>query len=571
MAELIRNEPGRVGVETVKSAVTPQVQVPSYDASIALREQARMQSVQGHVLDRLTTQIFGMAEKESIRAGLQFAATNPLTREQLDAMVKGDMSGVALGSPLNVYNSALRKARAFELSAHAETEGQAKMLDLYRKAEQGQLDFEGVKNGVTALMDGYGSALAQVDAEASYKYRASMSNVGNKIINEVSALEQKKMMIANGIKVERAYQDFLKTAEMYTSGNMPIDEKTGQPFDKQTVVDMLATNFLNNAITLIGVNGASQYQAKVLKDLTDVKVNALTKYIAEEFSLDPQAFAKLKTGDAGKLTDVWVTLGEDAKAKVFQSYFQKISTDNNIREQTDKANKTERELAAIDLYKKIQATSNPTAKRELIKQMSELRVLPFDDLKKLALPQGDPSGEGGMAYFNALDAIYDGSINNSDQIRKLNLPPGAKVKLLQKLHTERNQEESELNKGIRKLSGIPDGPVVLDPKGAEFRRYRTLEADATQMKADAIREGKPLTSAQIVSRLSDNVEKRKNSEEAKAARSSLKAYEDKVDGKPITSANIDAFEAKVKAGKVPGVKENQLPRIRSLVTKAEGE
>lgn len=565
MAELVSTQSGRVGVQGVGGAVTPSVNFQPADVSVGVREQARMQNTTSQTIDRLTSMIFGQAEKQSVQAGLQFAAENPLTRQQLDAMVKGDMSKVNLGSPLNVFDSALRKARAFELSAHAETEATSQLLDLYQQAERGEIDFDTVKNKVKSVTDGYGSALAQVDPESSFKYRASLATMGNKVIDETAKLEQKKRLIANSIKVQRSYQDFLRISEMYVNGDMPIDEATGEPFNKDAVVDMLATNFLNNAITMVGVNGATQYQAQILKDLTDVKVNALTKFMAEDFAQDPLAFQKLKAGDAGRMTDVWATLPEDGKNQVMAAYLTKIGTDNNIKDQQDKANKVEREIQAIDLYKQVAVASGPK-KRELLTQLAELRVFSFEDLRKLDRGEGDSNP---MALYNAIDGIYNGTINNSEQIKKLPISVPDKIKMLEKLHSNTKAEDRALDSGLRRLAGIPEGMVALDPKGAEFARLRKFQADAQDLKTQALRDGKIMSNSEVLDKLGAKVEERRNTEQAKAAKMRLQAYEAKTG--PITEQNIDAVVEKIKAGKVKGMKPTQAEQVRNTFKQSQGD
>lgn len=569
MAEIQKIESGRVGIANAPSAATPQVVYPSITPEIALIQQAKYQGTMSEKLDRMSQILFREGTDLSQRAGLQFAAENPLTKAQLDAMVKGDMSQVDLGNPMNVFNNAVRKVRAFELSAHAETEASTKLLDIYQKAENGQLDFEGVREQVRAVTDGYGQSLAQVDPESSFKYRASLATMGNKVIDETAKLETKKRMIANGIKVQRNYQNFLKLAEMEYNGDARIDPVTGAPLSKDEVVDALAENFLNNTIALVGINGAQQYSAMVLKDLTDTKINAISKYIAEEFSADPNAFVRLREGDAGRLTDIYQTLGEDAKAKVMQTYLTKIGTDMNIRDANDKANLTAREMQGIELVSRAQRLPEGPAKNAIIRQIADLRIMPFESLKKMATGGGDSNP---MVVFNAEEQIYNGSITTSAQIRAL---PGVsaedKIKLQRKLFSEVKSDDRELSTELRRLAGIPSGLVALDPKGSEFQRLMEFQADAQNLKAEATRKGEVISNRQIIETLQKKVETRKNSETAKAARTRLEAYEAKAGG-PINNQTLSAFEQKLKDGKIKGLDyKRDINAIRNLVRQAEGE
>lgn len=571
MAEIPKIDSGRVGIANAPSAATPAVVYPQLTPEIALLQQAKYQGTVSDKLDRMSSILFKEASDLSQRAGLQWAAENPLTQDQLQAMVKGDMSQVSLGSPMNVFNNAVRKVRAFELSAHAEAEATTKLLDVYQKAERGEIDFDNVRGQVKAITDGYGQSLAEVDPESSFKYRASLATMGNKIIDETAKLETKKRIMANGIKVERMYQDFKRVSEIIYNGDDPIDPTTNQPIPKDRVVDALAQNFVNNAIALVGVNGAAAYQTQLMKDLTDSKVNTLSKFLAEEFSNDSNAFNRMKSGDMGRLSDLWQTLDMDAQAKVYQTYFTKISTDNNIRDQQDKANRVDREMKAVDLFKTYQTTTDPIAKKNILRQMSELKVFSFDEINKMARGETDSNP---MALFNAYDGIYSGKITTSDQIRNLPIATRDKITLLGKLHSADRQDDRDLDSGIRRLAGVPIGMQFIDPRGAEFERKAKLDREADQIKQDLIAQGKPSNSQAVLRELTTRVEQRRNTEKAKSAQNSLKAYEEKAGG-PITSQNLSAWEEKVRKGKISNIKpqqyEQQIKRVRELVRQAEGD
>ena len=371
--------------------------------------------------------------------------------------------------------------------------------------------------------------------------------------------------MANGIKVERLYQSFLKIAEQVYDGEPQPDPTTGQIISKDEQVDALAGNFLGNATALIGVNNTAAYQAKVMKDLTDTKTNALAKYIADDFGKDPEAFMKLRSGDAGRLTDIYQSLGEDGKAKVMQTLFTKVGTQNNARREMDDENKTARELETIDLFKQYD-TASGSNKKAIIKRLSELRVVSFEQLNSLSKGGGESNP---MAMFNAINGIYQGTITSFEDIQKLPIKPADKVKLLEKLHSSDRADDRDLDAGLRRLAGVPLGMQFSDPKGAEFTRKAQLDRDAERVRNTLIAEGKPSNSRAILTELSKEVEAKKNSEGAKAAKNSLKPFEEKAGGE-ITSATYEAFALKVKAGKVKNVTEKDLPRIKSLVNKAEG-
>lgn len=567
MAEIAKIESGRVGVNNASAAVVPVVNYPSITPEIALLGQAKFQGTVAEKLSRMSSILFNEGQQLSQRAGLQFAAENPMTVDQLIAMSKGDMSTVSLGSPMNVFDSAVRKIRAFELSAHAEAEAIPKLEEIQTKAQMGELDFDQVRDQIKAVTDGYGSALAEVDPESAFKYRATLATVGNKVIEETAKNETKKRLMGNGIKVERLYQSFLKLAEQTYDGQPQPDPTTGEVISKDDQVDAFARNFLANASALVGVNKAKEFEDKVIKYLPDLKINAIAKYITDEFGKDEQAFMKLNRGDAGRLTDIYQTLDISGKSKVMQTLFTMIGTQNNAKKEMDEENKTGRELKAIDLYKKIESSSG-MQRKAYIKEMADLRVISFNELKTLS------SGEGGesspMAMFSAIDGIYNGTITKSEQIKALPVKAGDKIKLLEKLHSQTKSEDRELDTRLRRIAGIPEGLVSLDPKGAEFERLRKFQADAQVLKAEATRKGEFISNGQILEKIEKQVEANRNSSKAISARKSLESYEAKAGG-PINSQTLSAFEEKLKAGKIKGANyDRDVAKIRNLVKQAEG-
>jgi hypothetical protein len=123
MAELIRTQGYRAQVGGVPGAATPSVSFGQQrQPNIEFDVKANYQRALSNTLDRISQSAFGIAEQASQRAGAQFALENQLTKEQLDAMARGDMSTVDLGSPLNAFSATVRKARAIELSGHMEVE-----------------------------------------------------------------------------------------------------------------------------------------------------------------------------------------------------------------------------------------------------------------------------------------------------------------------------------------------------------------------------------------------------------------------------------------------------------------
>jgi hypothetical protein len=177
-----------------------------------------------------------------------------------------------------------------------------------------------------------------------------------------------------------------------------------------------------------------------------------------------------------------------------------------------------------------------------------------------------------MVEFNAMAQIYDGRITSAQQIYQLpGLNGKQKVNLLGKLVSEDRRNDNELDRELSRLAGIPviqGQMVVIDPKGKEWERRLTLSAQATEIKAKAMAEGKVLTNNDVIRQLETNIEQSRNTEKAKSARTQLQTYEKSewING-TITRDSLPTLERKAGNDRR---KLNELNRIRNLLNDAEG-
>ena len=114
----------------------------------------------------------------------------------------------------------------------------------------------------------------------------------------------------------------------------------------------------------------------------------------------------------------------------------------------------------------------------------------------------------------------------------------------------------------------PGSVVVLDPKGQEFQRRQELVAQSKEIEARYAREGKAApTPRQILTELETGLEKRRNSEAAKAAREQLDRVWSKqkwING-PISRKNLSQLEHLAKGDQK---KERDLAQIKKLLDQA---
>ena len=572
MADLPIIQPGRVENAGIPGAVLPQVTPPQVDY-VGLRAGAANAQNVAQTLDRLSGQLFGIAKNAALEAGYQYVADNPVTSEQLEAAKRGNTEPLRLGGSFNVYDQAVRKARALEISSNFEAEARNKLMVMLTAVEQGQASTEQVQTTISSMMDGYSKSLSGVDAEASLKFRATIATAGNTVLAKAAEAEIKRRKAAQIIKFDQDFDNSIRLLEAAVGQGFWIDPRTGQKRNVDEFGDMYRQTINTSALLLGDAGLQKQYSDKFEAAFKQAKIGATTAFVVDqEFSRDPEAgLAKLRYGDAGKMTDVFRAMPYEDKAKVIANYMVAMNERSTLQERKRQDDKRNAVAEFIPLYERAVALPEGSKERKALGQQigaiaqRNPDAVPLSVLKDLL----EPSKEGNqLAEFNALRGIFDGTINSPDQIySNSSLNAKQKVSLLKTLTTEDRRDIRELDTGLAKLAGIPvipGSPVVIDPKGVEFQRLQTLRADAQQLQAEATRDGKILTPRQTLLQLEKRLEERRNTEQAKAAQRALETTWEKKAGGKITRDSLPGLE---RSGKLNA---NEINQVKKLLDQAEG-
>ena len=576
MADLPLLQSGRVENIGISGAVTPQVNAPQVDY-VGLKAGAQYQGTVAQTLDRLSQSLFGIASDAAKQAGLQYAADNPLTDEQLQAAKDGsiDLSKFGGGGSINIFDQAVRKARAFEVSASFEAEARTELATLLTEVENGKTSTEQVQQKIASMMTGYSKSLAQVDPEASLKFRATIATAGNTVLAKAAEAQLKREKEARLIKFDGDFDASVRLLEAAVSQGFWVDSKTGQKRSIDDLADVYRQSISTSSLLLGGAQVQKTYSDKFETALKNAKIGAVSKFVTEpEFSADPEAgLAMLRSGNVGKMSDVFKTMGFDDQAKVMANYMVAINQRDAAAKDKREAQKRADVAEFIPLYNRAISLPEGSAQRKaLVGQIAAISernpdAVPISVLSDLQKPSGDGNP---AAEFNALSAIYSGRITTPEQIYSLpGLNGKQKVSLLGKLVSEDRREQSQLDRDISRLAGIPVVPgqvVVLDKNAAEWKNRQRLVSEADAFKSKMTAEGKPFTNADVVAHLEKGIDARRNSEQAKSARNSLATYETKYNG-PITRDSLPALEKKI-GGTRTG--QNELNRIKQLLDQIEG-
>ena len=576
MADLPLLQSGRVEPAGIPGAVLPTVSAPQVDY-VGLRAGAAKAQTVSQTLDRLSNQLFGIAKTAANEAGLQYAADNPLTDEQIKAAKEGNPGPLQLGGTFNVFDQAVRKARSFELSSTFEMEARSQMTTMLTAVEMGKATTEQVQNKLTTMMDGFSRSLSQVDPEASLKFRATSATMGNTVLAKAAEFEMKREKSNRLAKFDADFDNSTRLLEAAVSQGFWVDPRSQQKRSVDELADVYRSSITTSALLLGDLQVQKQYSDKFEAALKSAKINAVTKFLLtdETAMADPEATLKnIQVGNVGKMSDVVKSMlvsDYGGIEKVSANYMVAVNARNTVLTNKIAADKRAAVMEFVPLYEKaIAAPEGSATRKQFANQIAELArkspdAVPLGVIKDLL----EPSKEGNpLAEFNVLNGIFNGTITNPDQIMGNNSLNGKqKVTALKFFMGEDRRDQHELNTGLARLAGIPTTPgavTIIDPKGQEFQRLQQLKAKAQSIQAQATAEGKFLQPKAILDQVSNELEASRNTEQAKAAKRTLETVWEKKAGGKITRDTLPALEQSKK------LKPNEITQVKRLLEQSEG-
>ena len=416
MAQLPSVTPYNVQVSGVAGAVTPGV---SFGAQrrpdVAFQAQAQYQQTLSRALDRISNTLFGVAEKAGMEAGQQFVADQPADELTLQAMVSGNPEVIqgavrqlgAGGSSMNVYSAAVNKARAIELSAYAEREGQKLIESLEAQVGIGTMKALDAINTFSNHVDGVSSGLAELTPDASFKYRATMATIGRSFINNVSSTELKRVQTINRAATEEAYQ--LRLNDI----NRELTKEVSDPNVFETITK-LQENFLVNATVTVGEAEAGKYAENFKKDILGLQTNMAKSYLSA--GQDPyKQYDNLRLGRTGNaVMDALMAPTSASRAAMIDAARKELGALETIREQQEKeVGRQSEELQAQ--FADASSKNDRAAMTDILKNLRTLDRTAYVKLK------------ADFDQIGGLHAQRDNQMVVADLERKLNNPYGPRV------------------------------------------------------------------------------------------------------------------------------------------------
>ena len=529
MATLPQIESGRVQLAGVPGAQLPTINVPQINM-IGTQVQAQQASSLAQMLDRMSQSAFGEAGKLQEKAGVQFAAENPITNEQLELAKNGDMSFVGAANSQNIFDMALRKARSLEVASHFEAEGRTQLAKLLNEVEGGKATSQDVAGKIKTMTDGLAKSLAPVDADAALKFRASMGTYGSTVLKAAFDAEQKRAKEQRKIKFDVSFNDISRLMEetvrqggwMDANGQMrPIDD----------LASVMRENVKNEALLLGDAALQKQYSDEFEKRLSGAKINAVSEHVSDTgFAPDAMtAIANLDKGNAGRMTDVWSKMTFDEKAKV-RSNLRTVQIERQTtKEQNDKSLLDADTKRVAELQSQFFKSGSKTA-------LDELRAISIRSPKAISpetvfeLPKKRSEGEitNPRAEFVIKTEILQGLHPDAASIERRAKELGIGYKRLSEAVlpfqiTRGNEEERDIERMFRTESKIVPGQFNISQR--QNSAYAKLTTDFAREYSSRVEQAnaakKPAPTRVQVAK--DIIASRQSSQQSQAIKNNLDA------------------------------------------------
>jgi len=468
-----RIESGRVEIRAPGSSAMQRVGVGEVNF-IGPRVAAQGAGQIAEALDRMSASLFGEAFRQREKEGLQFAADNPPTPEQIEAAKNGRLDDLNLGgNPISVFQQAVRKSRALQLSQQFEMEGNAKLVEMLEMVKLGQADSSQILEQIQTMTDGLGRTLSKIDPEAAYKFRATMATSGNSVYKQ--ALNEHVKRSQEQMKV-KFLQDFQNKKGLLFS------QADADPENFDLIHSRVFRSNVNNASMLLADPAIqAQYGKDAIDAVREARINVLEKFMLTEENLrDPRAArTKLFSGDVGRLkphVEYLIKNDPDGLQKVDDTFLKAATARKNAIELSfvDATNQGE------TLLRQMYTSTDPKLHKQLFTQLTELPVSP-ETIKKARdfMNSDDASGvqrDDLRAFSNLTQRVSLGLATDSE-ILSAPLTRDTKKQLLGQL----NNPNDDVSYGVKMIGmavGIQSENLPPELKSAEARQLATATRNA---------------------------------------------------------------------------------------------
>jgi hypothetical protein len=277
------------------------------------------------MVDRMSQSAFQTAGEMFQLAAVEDVARNELTPEDLERAKKGDLSSLNLGSPLNVYDATVRKARAFQLSSAFEQEAKSEVVKILSDVKNNGLSSEDAAKKLNSITSGFTASVAQADGEAALKFSASMKGYSHTVMAEAHKFQRERETGLRTLKAQKGYMDTMELVRAELEQGFFTD-----PSGVQQPIDLKFSKHLESvqqaAFDAQGINYALEVGRNFNQDLKELRIDVATGILlTEEYMRDPEiGMERVLAGDFGRFSAVWGKMDEADKKAVRDNYASAI-------------------------------------------------------------------------------------------------------------------------------------------------------------------------------------------------------------------------------------------------------
>jgi len=541
------------------------------------------------VLNRMSERVFQVAGTFAESEAVQYLAENPPDKEQLLIAAGVDPNTGEITNPSNKkapipvtdVDRAYARGRAKQVASLLQAEGAGEIAKILTQLDEDgvqTLSSEKISKKIAQLIAGYSAAAERQSPDAAIQVRAYLAAAGHTAIEKARQLEFKAAIEKRFIIIEQRYEDEYKEL---------TDSFSTSPRLAPYKIELFKTTMMNAVNATNDKSVIVEMRQRVNKAVEDAQVNAITKYILTNESLlkKPEELSKnimtANLGDFSVMMNNLINTNMKAVAQINANVDIALNRRENLKKQQADEDKAKAFKNFMPLYQEaVKLPENNKERKKIVEKIAQISrdnpdVVPLSVIKDLLEPA--KAGEGNAAvYFNLRQMIYDNKITDPSQIwalTKKGLSTSNAISALDLFYRTDKQDQKDLDIGISKLAGIaviPGINITLDQDGQKFQRRQELVAQAKEIEARLIREGKMPTPRAVLAELEDGIAKQRNSEGAKAARKQLNDFWSKqkwIGNTTITRGNLGALKAKAEKEK----KMNEYNQIEKLLNQAEGQ
>lgn len=375
MAELPRYRPLGAAISSM----------PSVNFVETGRAQAQVYNKISDALNKVSEFAFEKAVAEAEREGLKYGYNNPLTEDQINMALKGELNlDDVVQDPGTIFGAASRAGTATQLRVKLEAAARNNLSAINAAIEGGQdYNVNQIAADIEAMTDGYGGLIAQLDTEQAASYSATINTLASSTYKLALETAYKKEQTAKMVgaslamqQVDSQYRALYKASagEMVTyNDQVMLDADVSALTLDRSMRDLITDT---NNLAFIETNYANLETIKLT-----AKTDVITEFVlSDEFSTNEADFyGKVRNNDFGRYTALYNTLDPEEQSKL------KIALRTEIKTKIEE----EKTLKTI----KVEDFKSETAK--LIADLADI-------------PVGSLEEKETFARLNAIFALSDG-------------------------------------------------------------------------------------------------------------------------------------------------------------------